>query len=215
MTPDLFDTPATPSREAIGPASVVLRGWALPWEAALLNALPPLEAAAPLRHMDTPGGFTMSVALTNCGALGWVSDRRGYRYSASDPASGRPWPPMPEVFRQLAQDAAEAAGFLAFAPDACLVNRYRPGARLALHQDQDERHYDAPIVSISLGMAATFLFGGHARADKPLKVPLLHGDVVVWGGVDRLRFHGVMPLKDNPHPLLGRQRINLTLRRAG
>ncbi len=157
----------------------------------------------------------MSVALTNCGALGWTTDRQGYRYTGTDPINGQPWPAMPSVFSQLAQAAAQAAGFPGFAPDACLVNRYQPGARLALHQDKDERDHSAPIVSVSLGMAAIFLFGGLARADRPAKVPLQHGDVVVWGGVDRLRFHGVLPLKGDPHPLLGGQRINLTLRKAG
>src|SRR5690606_8287520 len=172
-------------------------------------------AAAPWRHMQTPGGFTMSVALTNCGALGWTSDRRGYRYTRVDPDSGEPWPPMPPVLARLASEAAAAAGFPDFAPDACLVNRYTPGARLSLHQDRNERDFGAPIVSVSLGMSATFLFGGPARADKPARVPLVHGDVVVWGGVDRLRHHGVLPLKDGEHPLLGAQRINLTFRKAG
>jgi len=187
----------------------------LPWVDALLPALAGIAAAAPPRHMVTPGGFTMSVALTNCGALGWTSDRRGYRYSATDPGSGQPWPAMPEAFARLAREAAMAAGFAGFAPDACLVNRYQPGARLSLHQDRDERDYGAPIVSVSLGMCATFLFGGHARTDPTVKVPLSHGDVVAWGGPDRLRYHGVMPLKDEPHPLLGCQRINLTFRKAG
>ena len=211
-TLDLFDAPAA---ERIGPGAFVLHGFALPHVPDLLPALNGIAAAAPFRHMVTPGGFTMSVALTNCGALGWTSDRRGYRYSGVDPLGGAPWPAMPAAFARLAREAAAAAGFEGFAPDACLVNRYEPGARLSLHQDQDERDLAAPIVSVSLGMAATFLFGGHARADKPLKVPLRHGDVVVWGGEDRLRFHGVMPVKDAPHPLLGGQRINLTFRKAG
>jgi alkylated DNA repair protein (DNA oxidative demethylase) len=213
-TPGLFDDAPAPAQR-LGPAAVVLRGFALPWVRALLPALADIAAAAPWRHMVTPGGYTMSVALTNCGALGWTSDRHGYRYAAADPATGAPWPPMPQAFAQLAGAAAAAAGFGGFAPDACLVNRYVPGSRLSLHQDRDERDYAAPIVSVSLGMQATFLFGGHARTDPTAKVPLHHGDVVVWGGPDRLRYHGVLPLRGAPHPLLGCQRINLTLRKAG
>jgi alkylated DNA repair protein (DNA oxidative demethylase) len=165
--------------------------------------------------METPGGFTMSVALTNCGALGWTSDRRGYRYAASDPVSGAPWPAMPESFRRLARDAAAAAGFPGFEPDACLINRYAAGARLSLHQDKDERSHVEPVVSVSLGIPAVFLWGGMRRADKAVRIPLFHGDTVVWGGVDRLRYHGVAPLKAQHHPLLGEQRINMTFRKAG
>jgi alkylated DNA repair protein (DNA oxidative demethylase) len=165
--------------------------------------------------MVTPGGFVMSVAMTNCGALGWISDRGGYRYSPVDPSSGRPWPAMPQSFLELAAGAAERAGFPGFVPEACLVNRYAPGARLTLHQDRDERDFSAPIVSVSLGLPAVFLFGGERRADRPQRVALAHGDVVVWGGPSRLRFHGILPLADGGHPLTGRHRLNLTLRRAG
>lgn len=202
-------------RESIGAQAFVLRRFALPYVDELLPAIDRLAQEAPFRHMVTPGGFTMSVALTNCGALGWTTDRRGYRYTTIDPDGGRPWPPMPAIFGRLAREAAAAAGFADFEPDACLVNRYVPGARLSLHQDRNEHDYDAPIVSVSLGMPAVFLFGGHERTDKTVKIPLEHGDVVVWGGEDRLRFHGVMPLKDRPHPLLGSQRINFTFRKAG
>ena len=170
--------------------------------------------AAPLRHMATPGGLRMSVAMSNCGQLGWVTDARGYRYVRQDPASSEPWPAMPPGLLQLAQDAAQAAGYPGFLPDACLVNRYLPGARMALHQDKDECDFTAPIVSVSLGLPATFLFGGNARSDKAVRIALVHGDVVVWGGADRLRFHGVAPLKDGEHALLGSQRINLTFRKA-
>ncbi|WP_313701060.1 DNA oxidative demethylase AlkB [Achromobacter sp.] len=217
MTLDLFggDDPAQQGRVSIGPQSVVLRGFALPTVDALLAGVDDVTAQAPFRHMETPGGYTMSVALTNCGELGWTTDARGYRYSRIDPVSRHPWPAMPQAFRQLAQDAAQEAGFPDFAPDACLVNRYEPGSRLSLHQDRNERDFDAPIVSVSLGMPAMFLFGGDDRADRAARVPLFHGDVVVWGGVDRLRFHGVMPLKDLPHPRLGSQRINFTIRKAG
>ncbi|MCO5338378.1 DNA oxidative demethylase AlkB [Delftia tsuruhatensis] len=214
-TLDLFADEPPMGIEPIGPQSVVLRGHALPRAAPLLAAVDSVMAQAPLRHLVTPGGFTMSVAMTNCGALGWTSDRRGYRYSAIDPVSGQSWPAMPAVFAQLAGEAAAAAGFEGFAPDACLINQYLPGSRLSLHQDRDERDLDAPIVSVSLGMPATFLFGGLARADRTARVLLRHGDVVVWGGVDRLRHHGVLPLKDQPHPLLGGRRINLTFRKAG
>lgn len=214
QTPELFDE-ATAPNQRLGPAALVLRGFAMPYVRELMPAIEAIEAISPFRHMVTPGGFTMSVALTNCGALGWTTDRRGYRYTGIDPDTGRRWPAMPEVFARLAAEAAQAAGFEGFEPDACLVNRYAPGARLSLHQDRNERDYAAPIVSVSLGMRATFLFGGHARTDPTVKVPLHHGDVVVWGGVDRLRYHGVLALKDEPHALLGSQRINFTFRKAG
>lgn len=214
-TLDLFGDATAGQCDRMGPSAVVLRQFALPYVDDLLVAIARIDAASPFRNMVTPGGFTMSVALTNCGDLGWTTDRRGYRYTRIDPANQRPWPAMPINFFQLAREAALAAGFVDFEPDACLVNRYLPGSRLSLHQDKNERDFDAPIVSVSLGMAATFLFGGHERADKPLKVPLHHGDVAVWGGEDRLRYHGVMPLKDGPNAALGCQRINLTFRKAG
>jgi DNA oxidative demethylase len=218
-TTDLFaaDDEAAPvgGVEVLGPGSCVLRGFALGDDTSLLAALRALVAAAPFRHMVTPGGLRMSVAMTNCGGLGWVSDRRGYRYDPLDPQTGGPWPPMPASFAQLAARAAAHAGFTGFTPDACLVNRYDTGTRLSLHQDRNERDFDAPIVSVSLGIPATFLFGGGTRAERPVRVPLRHGDVVVWGGVDRLRFHGVAPLRAACHEALGSTRINLTMRKAG
>ncbi len=214
-TPDLFGPPAYGERERIGPGALVLRGFALPHVDGLLAAIAAIEAQSPFRRMVTPGGFTMSVALTNCGALGWTSDRRGYRYSGIDPGNGQPWPAMPAAFLQLAREAASAAGFEGFAPDACLLNRYLPGTRLTLHQDRNERDFSAPIVSVSLGMPAVFLFGGHARTERAARIPLHHGDVAVWGGEDRLRYHGVMPIREAPHPRLGSERINLTFRKAG
>jgi alkylated DNA repair protein (DNA oxidative demethylase) len=218
-TLDLFadapDADPPQGRHALGPGAFVLRGFALPFVDELLPALEAVAQRAPFRHLVTPGGFTMSVAMTNCGRLGWISDRRGYRYGERDPQTGEPWPPMPGPFARLAAAAAAEAGFDGFAPDACLVNRYEPGTRLSLHQDKDERDYAAPIVSVSLGMPAVFLFGGLARGDKPARIPLAHGDVVIWGGPDRLRYHGVLPLADRPHPLLGSRRINLTFRKAG
>ncbi|WP_323016978.1 DNA oxidative demethylase AlkB [Castellaniella sp.] len=214
-TLDLFEATEQNLDQRLGPAAIVLRGFALPDVPALIPALDIICQQSPFRLMVTPGGFTMSVALTNCGAQGWTSDRRGYRYTRIDPDTGAPWPIMPEVFARLANRAATAAGFDDFEPDACLINRYLPGNRLSLHQDKNERDYDAPIVSVSLGMPARFLFGGHARNAPTVKVPLHHGDVTVWGGVDRLRYHGVLPLKDEPHALLGSQRINFTFRKAG
>ncbi|AJZ95948.1 DNA oxidative demethylase AlkB [Pseudomonas simiae] len=217
-TADLFadDALQQPAgREQIGEQSYVLRGLALPWVERILPELRRVLAQSPFRQMVTPGGFTMSAALSSCGDLGWTTNTSGYRYSPVDPRSQQPWPQMPEVLRQLAVQAAAQAGFFDFAPDACLINRYVPGAKMSLHQDKNERRYSEPVVSISLGLPAIFLFGGHERSDKPRKVSLFHGDVVVWGGVDRLRFHGVMPIKDGVHPIMGPQRINLTFRTAG
>ena len=194
--------------------AILLQHFALPSERALLADFAAVTSQAPLRHMVTPGGFRMSVAMTNCGALGWVSDPSGYRYDPLDPESGAPWPRMPDSFVRLAQDAAAQAGFDDFMPDACLVNRYQPGARLTLHQDRNERDFRAPIVSVSLGLPAVFLFGGLKRKDRPMRVPLEHGDVAVWGGPARMRFHGVLPIKEGTHPRLGKQRINLTFRKA-
>jgi len=211
----LFDSiEAEPAQESLSPGAVILRYFAVPYEAALLAALNHVTAKAPFRHMVTPGGFRMSVAMTNCGALGWVTDRIGYRYDAVDPESGNNWPEMPGGFLQLATRAAGEAGFSGFVPDACLVNRYEPGARLSLHQDKNERDFAQPIVSVSLGIPAVFLFGGLKRNDKTTHVPVVHGDVIVWGGPARFRYHGVMPLKEDCHPLTGSYRINLTFRRA-
>ena len=216
MTADLFDSAEVlPAREAIGEGALLLRGFARPIQHDLLDAVSRVSTQAPFRRLFTPGGHQMSVAMTNCGSLGWVSDRTGYRYDAIDPDSGRPWPQMPPIFHELAGQAAAQAGFPGFRPEACLVNRYEAGTRLSLHQDRDEKNYDAPIVSVSLGLPATFLWGGLKRADKTVRYRLEHGDVVVWGGPSRLVFHGVAPLADGEHALLGRLRINLTFRKAG
>lgn len=193
---------------------MLLGGFALADAAALAAAIADVAAAAPFRQMRTPGGRTMSVAMTNCGAVGWISDRHGYRYVADDPASGRRWPPMPAPFAALAARAAGAAGFPGFDADACLINRYPPGARLSLHQDRDERDFAWPIVSVSLGLPAVFLWGGTARGVRPRRLPLVHGDVVVWGGAARLAYHGIAPVAAGEDPLLGPWRFNLTLRRA-
>lgn len=200
--------------ERLADDAVLLRGFAAGDESRLVAAVNRIATAAPFRHMVTPGGFAMSVAMTNCGSAGWITDRRGYRYDAVDPETGKPWPKMPALFQDLATRAAAAAGFDGFAPDSCLINRYVPGARLTLHQDRNERDFAAPIVSVSLGLPATFLFGGRKRADRPKRLRLASGDVAVWGGVARLAFHGVDVLADGEHPLTGRARLNLTFRRA-
>lgn len=217
MTPSLFDDPPQPAQppDVLEPGATVLRGFALEKAADLLQAVQQITVQAHFRHLITPGGLRMSVAMTNCGQLGWVSDRQGYRYDPTDPDSGQPWPAMPALFATLALDAASAAGFSGFAPDACLINRYAPGTRLSLHQDRDEGNYAHPIVSVSLGIPAVFLWGGARRADKARRIALMHGDVVVWGGPARLRFHGVLPLPEGTHPLTGAHRINLTFRKAG
>jgi alkylated DNA repair protein (DNA oxidative demethylase) len=213
---DLFAriAPVHPAKEIMAESAVLLRGAALPFETKLLSALNDITAASPFRHMVTPGGYTMSVAMTNCGAAGWITDRTGYRYDRIDPATGNPWPSMPACFLELAVAAATGAGYPEFRPDACLVNRYEPGARLSLHQDRNERDLANPIVSVSLGLPATFQFGGLKRNDPVRRFALRHGDVAVWGGPSRLCYHGVPELKDGWHETIGRMRINLTFRRA-
>jgi len=213
---DLFEAldDARPSREAMADGAVLLRGFAGRFEGDLIAPLRDIVAQAPFRHMSTPGGHQMSVAMTNCGSNGWVTDRSGYRYDAIDPDSGKPWPSMPQAFRELALQAAAEGGFQNFSPDACLINRYEPGARMSLHQDRDEHDFGAPIVSVSLGLPAIFMFGGMKRADKPRRFRLEHGDIAVWGGPSRLFFHGVAPLAGGEHAVMGRQRINLTFRKA-
>lgn len=216
MTGDLFAGLARdPSVERITEGALLLRAFVSEEEAVQLMAgIETVLAASPLRHMQTPGGFRMSVAMSNCGRFGWVTDRRGYRYQSLDPLAERDWPTMPEAFMALAVRAAEAAGFAGFDPDACLVNRYEPGARMSLHQDKNEHDMAQPIVSVSLGLPATFLFGGLARTDKPQRMRLESGDVAVWGGPARLAFHGIDTLRDGEHALTGRCRYNLTFRRA-
>ena len=217
ITSDLFGSAVHPVQrdETLCDGAVILRGFALAKESLLLQEINTIEAQAPFRHLITPGGFRMSVGMTNAGPLGWVCDRRGYRYDPIDPDSGKSWPAMPDVFLELAGTAAARAGFSGFVPDACLINRYEPGTRLSLHQDRNERDFEQPIVSVSLGIPAVFLFGGMQRTDRAMRVPLAHGDVVVWGGPARLRYHGVLPLKPNHHQAFGECRINLTFRRAG
>ena len=217
MTAPLFETIEQPRlpKDGLGYGTAILNGFALEMEAALVAGIRACAEVAPFRHMVTPGGFRMSVALTNCGALGWITDRRGYRYGGVDPESGLPWPAMPASFLELATTAAEAAGFSSFHPDGCLMNRYEPGAKLTLHQDKDEKDFSQPIVSVSLGLPATFLFGGMERSDKTTRIFVIHGDVIVWGGPARLRYHGISPLKQGTHPLLGSFRYNLTFRKAG
>jgi alkylated DNA repair protein (DNA oxidative demethylase) len=214
-TVDLFTAaPPEECRQELSPGAWLLRGFARESATELLSAIKVITAAAPFRHLITPGGFRMSVAMTNCGNLGWVSDRQGYRYETHDPISHKPWPAMPSLFFELAQSAAASAGYPEFEPNVCLINRYEPGARLTLHQDKDERDFGAPIVSLSLGLPAVFQFGGNARNDPHQRIHLLHGDVVVWGGAARLFYHGIPPLKPGHHETVGSARLNLTFRRA-
>jgi DNA oxidative demethylase len=217
MAIDLFTSTAESDTDEVrlGPGTILLRACVFPVETEILRDLGDVTAQAPFRHMVTPGGFRMSVGMTNCGTLGWVTDRMGYRYDQRDPESGQTWPKMPDTFLGLAREAAVRAGFPGFLPDACLINRYEPGAKLSLHQDRNEKDLDQPIVSVSLGVPATFLLGGMTRSERAVTLELIHGDVLVWGGPDRLRYHGVLPLKDAQHPVLGRHRINLTFRKAG
>ncbi|MEO7337151.1 MAG: DNA oxidative demethylase AlkB [Caldimonas sp.] len=213
---ELFDSGSAPagSREPLEPGAFVLRAFAVEEAPALLDAIGLVAQAAPLRRMTTARGWRMSVAMTDCGDVGWLSDRGGYRYDRIDPQTRRPWPAMPEAFAHLATRAASAAGFDRFVPDACLVNRYEPGTRLTLHQDRDEPDFAAPIVSVSLGVPASFLWGGASRAGRLRRVRLEHGDVVVWGGPARLNFHGIDTLREGHHALTGSTRFNLTFRRA-
>lgn len=216
---DLFAPQRAGTRTDLAAQACVLHGFALhAFEPGfideVLGDVERIAAVAPFRHLVTPGGHTMQVAMTNCGTFGWCSDRRGYRYDRHDPQTGMQWPAMPEALLRLAGAAAREAGFDDYAPDACLINRYAPGTRLSLHQDRDEDDRIAPIVSVSLGLPATFLFGGFVRGDKSVRVPLAHGDVVVWGGADRMRFHGVLPVKPGLHERLGERRINLTFRKV-
>jgi len=203
-----------PTIAGIGPDAVHLKGFAAAAAQELTAAIRAVSTVSPFRHMVTPGGWPMSAEMTNCGEAGWVTDAAGYRYDPLDPATGAPWPGMPESFLRIAAAAAAAAGFPGFTPDACLINRYAPGARMSLHQDRDERDISHPIVSVSLGLPAIFLWGGRKRADKPRSIAVRSGDVVVWGGASRLNYHGVKALSDGNHPLTGNCRLNLTLRRA-
>ncbi|WP_318376988.1 DNA oxidative demethylase AlkB [Enterobacter sp.] len=211
---DLF-ADEEPWQEPLAPGAVILRRFAVSEAQALLDGIAQVAAQSPFRHMITPGGYTMSVAMTNCGNLGWATNARGYLYATEDPLTQRPWPLMPEVFRALCDRAAQAAGYPDFTPDACLINRYAPGAKLSLHQDKDEPDLRAPIVSVSLGLPAVFQFGGLKRNDPVARVMLEQGDVVVWGGESRLFYHGILPLKVGQHPDTGEYRYNLTFRQAG
>lgn len=212
---ELFpDLPLAVGRRQLGEGAWLLHGFALREAPDLLDTINLIAGAAAFRHLITPGGRRMSVAMTNCGEVGWHSDRSGYRYVECDPLSGKPWPVMPALFAQLAARAAHAAGFAHYRTDVCLINRYEPGARLTLHQDRDEGSFDAPIVSVSLGVPARFLFGGLQRSDRCQRVPLGHGDVVVWGGPSRMSYHGIAPLAESQHPATGNLRYNLTFRCA-
>ncbi len=215
---DLFDDlplAAHELRTAMAPGAVLLRGLGRADDVAMLAAAQTVIAQAPLRPMQTPGGHTMSIQISRCGSMGWVSEPGGYRYAASNPQTRQPWPAIPPGLVDFAVRAAAEAGYPGFVPDSCLINQYLPGNKLGLHQDRDERDLRAPVVSLSLGLTATFLFGGLQRTGKTQRYRLAHGDVVVWGGPSRLAFHGVLPVADGHHPLLGRRRINLTFRKVG
>lgn len=211
MLHDLFARDRLP----IAPGAVLLGGFASHDAQDMLDHIAAIAVRAPFRHMETPGGRRMSVATTSCGALGWTSSARGYRYAALDPESGVAWSPMPDIFASLAVRAAADAGYPGYAPDACLINRYAPGTRLTLHQDRNEIDMAAPIVSISLGLSATFLWGGAERSDRPRRIPLHHGDVMIWGGPARLTFHGIDTLPHGEHPATGPYRYNLSFRQTG
>jgi DNA oxidative demethylase len=211
----LFESDSFPPfHEQLEEGAVLLRGFVRAQAALLVEEVLRIADCAPFRHLVTPRGHVMSVAMTNCGPLGWVSDRAGYRYDPLDPISGQPWPAMPEAFLNVAARAAAEAGFANYRPDACLINRYAAGAKLGLHQDRDENDAWAPIVSVSLGLSATFLWGGKRRSDPTRRLHLENGDVVVWGGPARFVYHGVAPLKDGERPLTGKARINLTFRKV-
>jgi len=213
-TRDLLAVPTDgPATEHLGPGATLFRNFARAEAPALIAAIAAVAREAPFRNMTTPSGYRMSVAMTNCGT-GWVTDRGGYRYAAEDPATGRNWPPLPSPFVALATRAAAAGGFPGFVPTGCLINRYEPGTKLSLHQDKDEPDRAAPIVSISLGVPAIFLWGGLRRADRPRRLRLESGDVVVWGGSSRLVFHGIDTLAREDHPLTGSHRFNLTFRKT-
>jgi alkylated DNA repair protein (DNA oxidative demethylase) len=217
MNASLFElgSPAPLSKDILGAGTAFLAGFALDTQDELLLSLKCIAERSPFRNMVTPGGYRMSVAMTNCGPLGWVTDRSGYRYDTIDPEMNRPWPMMPLPFRELAVAAGEEAGFSNFVPDACLINRYEPGARLSLHQDKNELDLTQPVVSVSLGLPAAFLFGGLERAERTQRIQIVHGDVIVWGGPARLRYHGIVPLRDGEHSRTGRVRYNITFRKAG
>ena len=211
----LFDSESLPpAREPLEEGALLLRGFAFREASELLDEVGRIAQAAPFRHLVTPGGYTMSVAMTNCGRVGWVSDRTGYRYDPVDPDTTKPWPALPPAFLDLARRAAGEAGFTGYDPDACLINRYTPGSKLGLHQDRDENDAWSPIVSVSLGLPAVFLWGGKRRSDPVRRLRVESGDVAVWGGPARFVYHGIAPLKDGEHPLTGRIRINLTFRKV-
>jgi alkylated DNA repair protein (DNA oxidative demethylase) len=211
----LFNTDSLPpTREQLEEGAFLLRGFATPDARALIEEVGRIAQAAPFRYLTTPGGYAMSVAMTNCGRVGWVSDRIGYRYDPLDPDTGAAWPAMPAVFCNLAARAAADAGFDRYDPDACLINRYHAGAKLGLHQDRDENDALSPIVSVSLGLPAVFLWGGQKRSEPVRRLLVESGDVAVWGGPARFVYHGVAPLKDGHHPLTGSVRINLTFRKV-
>jgi DNA oxidative demethylase len=215
---DLFDDLpllAEDLHTVLAPGAVLMRAFGRADDVDILQAVESVIAQAPLRHLQTPGGYTMSIQTTRCGSMGWVSEPGGYRYAPSNPSTRAPWPAMPQCLLDFAVRAATEAGYPDFVPDSCMINQYLPGNKLGLHQDRDERDLRAPVVSLSLGLPAIFLFGGLQRTGKTQRYRLAHGDVVVWGGPSRLAFHGVLPVADGDHALVGRRRVNVTFRKVG
>jgi DNA oxidative demethylase len=215
---DLFDDLpllAEDLHTVLAPGALLMRGFGRDDDVDILQAVESVIAQAPLRHLQTPGGYTMSIQTTRCGSMGWVSEPGGYRYAPSNPSTRAPWPAMPQCLLDFAVRAATEAGYPDFVPDSCMINQYLPGNKLGLHQDRDERDLRAPVVSLSLGLPAIFLFGGLQRTGKTQRYRLAHGDVVVWGGPSRLAFHGVLPVADGDHALVGRRRVNVTFRKVG
>ena len=220
---DLFGSPVE-QQVHIAEGAMLLRQFvqqnknALLDETTVLADLNCILENSPLRKMTTASGFTMSVAMTNCGKLGWVSGSNGYMYSSIDPETAQPWPAMPPALLEAATRIARQAGYPGFLPDACLINRYLAGAQMGLHQDRDEKDFSQPIVSLSIGLSARFIIGGldsaAGRNAHTQSVVLKHGDAIVFGAAARLMFHGVLSLKPGHHPLVGNSRINLTFRVA-
>jgi len=200
---------AEPTHEEIFPGAVLMRSLALPQDNEFFTAAEAIIAARPLHHTTTPSGLPMGVMVTDCG------DSRAFanRWDTANPERMRLWPPMPPLLRDFAIRCAVRSGFPQFRPDACHINRYQAGTKLGLHQDRHECDWTQPIVSLSFGLECIFLLGGLQRTDKPRRILLEHGDVIVWGGPSRMRFHGVQPLKPGHHPLTGPYRYNLTFRK--
>jgi len=201
---------AEPTHEEIFPGATLMRGLAQAQDGEFLEAMQGVLSAAPLHHATTPTGLPMGVMVSDCGTP--EAFRR--RWDPANPAVRQMWPPMPRALLDFSLRCAVRAGFPLFRPDTCHVNRYQAGTKLGLHQDRHECDMSQPIVSVSFGLECVFLLGGLERTDSPKRILLEHGDVIVWGGPSRMRFHGVQPLKPGHHPLTGPYRYNLTFRKV-